>query len=490
MQFTVINHNLQIPDYKKARVLVIGDVMLDQFWQGSANRISPEAPVPIFSYQSTTRAPGGAGNVAMNLATLGVDTTLIGVIGDDENGDVLKAQFQAHHIDFIPCLADQAKPTITKIRMMSHHQQLLRVDNEHLPMTSKSLLNTVSDYIADFDYIIASDYAKGALIDIPAILALAKLHGKHVLVDPKGSDFSRYQGAFLLTPNLPEFHTIVGKTHDEEELISEAKKLLQSLDLSALLLTRSESGMSIFDRQDDDIGYTHHTAKAQEVFDVTGAGDTVIALLTASLAAGCELDIAVELANLGAGVVVGKIGTATVTTHELELALNRAGTLQGFLSEEQLLTEIHKARAHGETIVMTNGCFDILHKGHVDYLTQASKLGDRLLVAINTDESVKRIKGESRPANALDSRAEVLAGLRAVDWVVAFDEDTPTRLIQACAPDFLVKGGDNDPDNIPGAKEVRAAGGQVLVMNYIDGVSTTRTIARIQGTDEKGTDEN
>ncbi len=481
MQFIVISNNLQTPDYKNARVLVVGDVMLDQFWQGKAAKISPEAPVPVLNYQQTTLAPGGAGNVAMNLASLGAQTTLIGVIGADENGETLTQLLNAQGIDFIPCVADDDKPTISKIRIMSRHQQLLRVDHEVLPMSSSTLLNSVSDCLADFDYIIASDYAKGALTDIPAILALAKLHGKCVLVDPKGTDFSRYQGAFLITPNLPEFYGVVGQLDSESAVIEQAKALAEQLDLSALLVTRSAAGMTIFSRTDeDDFTHIHHKAQAKEVFDVTGAGDTVIAVLAASLAAGCDLDTAVELANVGAGVVVGKLGTATLTPRELDTALNASRFIrQGFLNEEQLLGELEKAKAKGESIVMTNGCFDILHNGHVNYLSQAAQLGDRLLVAINTDASVARVKGPTRPANRLKSRANVLAALRAVDWVVAFDEDTPERIIAACAPDFLVKGGDNHPDNIPGAQSVRARGGQVLVMDYVEGFSTTTTIERI-----------
>lgn len=477
----VISNNLQTPDYKTARVLVVGDVMLDQFWQGNAARISPEAPVPVLNYEDTTLAAGGAANVAMNLAELGVQTTLIGVVGDDEHADVLKTLLAQHGINFIACHSDDGKPTICKMRMMSRHQQLLRVDSENLPMQSAQVLTAFSDYIADFDTVIASDYAKGALNDIQAMIALATLHGKHVLIDPKGSDFSRYRGAFLLTPNLSEFHTVAGQTDNEHTLESAAVNLVSDLALSALLLTRSESGMSLFSKHDNDIVHTRHTAKAKEVYDVTGAGDTVIAVLAASLAANCELETATELANIAASVVVGKLGTATVTRRELDKALNESRFIrQGFLAEEQLLRELEKAKAKGETIVMTNGCFDILHTGHVNYLAQASQLGDRLLVAINTDESVANIKGPTRPANRLESRANVLAALRSVDWVVAFSEETPTRIVSVCAPDFLVKGGDNNPDTIPGAQEVRATGGQVLVMDYIDGFSTTRTIARIQ----------
>lgn len=477
----MISTNLQTPDFQTARVLVVGDVMLDQFWQGNAARISPEAPVPVLNYENTTLAAGGAANVAMNLAELGVETTLIGVVGNDENADVLKKLLAKQNIRFIACRSDDGKPTISKTRMMSRHQQLLRVDSESLPMVSSEVLTAFSDHVADFDTIIASDYAKGALTDIQAMIALAKLHGKNVLIDPKGNDFSRYRGAFLLTPNLSEFHGIAGQTQDEQSLETAAETLVSDLDLSALLLTRSEAGVSLFAHCENGIKHTCHTAKAKEVYDVTGAGDTVIAVLAASLAAGCELETATEFANVAAGVVVGKLGTATVTRRELDKALNESRFIrQGFLDETQLLRELEKAKAKGETIVMTNGCFDILHTGHVNYLAQAAQLGDRLLVAINTDESVAKIKGPSRPANCLESRASVLATLRAVDWAVAFSEDTPTRIVSVCAPDFLVKGGDNDPETIPGAKEVREAGGQVLVMDYIDGFSTTKTIARIQ----------
>lgn len=478
----MISNNLQTPDYKKARVLVVGDIMLDQFWQGDSKRISPEAPVPVFNYQTTTLAPGGAANVAMNLAALGADTTLIGVVGEDDNGEALKRLLAENGITFIACSSQHQYPTISKIRLMSRHQQLLRVDNETLPMHSRELLPAVSEVIADFDYVIASDYAKGALMDIPALLALANKHNCKVLIDPKGNNYEHYHGAYLLTPNLAELQQVVGSLQHEDDICRGADNLLKNLHLSAILLTRSEAGMSLFSRQGEHLQHTRHAAKAKEVYDVTGAGDTVIAVLTASLAAGCSLDAAVEFANVAAGVVVGKSGTASVTPRELDKALHDSRFIrQGFLDEERLLRELQKAKAKGESIVMTNGCFDILHTGHVNYLAQAAQLGDRLLVAINTDASVARIKGPERPANRLQSRANVLAALRSVDWVVAFDEDTPRRIIAACAPDYLVKGGDNNPDNIPGAKEVRDAGGEVLVMDYIDGFSTTHTINRIKG---------
>lgn len=471
--------NIQTPDYKKSRVLVVGDVMLDQYWQGKTSKISPEAPVPVLNYEGIRAVPGGAANVAMNLAALSVEVTLIGVVGHDEHAQTLTQCLQTAGVQFIPCRVH--KETICKTRMLSQHQQLLRVDRESLPMYSDAILPLIEKHIQFFDYLIASDYAKGALSDMQAIIALANGQGKKILVDPKGNDFSRYQGAYLLTPNLSEFQQIVGTCDTEQVLQDKARTLIEELDLAALLLTRSEAGMSIFSRQHHVFTHTAHTAKAKEVYDVTGAGDTVIAVLTASLAAGSDLDSATELANIAAGVVVGKLGTATLTVRELDKAIHESRFIrQGFLAEEQLLRELEKAKAKGETIVMTNGCFDILHTGHVNYLAQAAKLGDRLLVAINTDASITALKGPDRPANRLESRANVLAALRAVDWVVAFSEDTPSRIIDVCAPDFLVKGGDNDPDKIPGAQSVKAKGGQVLVMDYIEGFSTTNTINRIK----------
>lgn len=467
--------NIQLPDYKKIKVLVIGDVMLDCYWQGKAKKISPEAPVPVIAHDKIEQRAGGAANVAMNLASLGVDCKLIGVVGNDENAGALKQILDNHAISHRLLISD--KPTITKTRFLSQHQQLLRVDSEILPMTNETMLDVVMAESNGFDVVILSDYGKGALAQCQPFIDAFSEQGKKVLVDPKGNDYNKYSGAYLITPNMSEFNLVMGESDSEQALEDNAKQLMAQLNLSALLLTRSEAGMSLF----SDNKHHYHPAKAKEVYDVTGAGDTVIATLAASIAAGADINVATELANLAAGVVVAKLGTATVTRRELDKAVHSSRFIrQGFLDKTLLLAELDKARAKGEKIVMTNGCFDILHTGHVNYLEQAKKLGDRLLVAINTDESVARIKGPERPANPLQSRAQVLASLRAVDWVVAFSEDTPTCIIKDCAPDFLVKGGDNNPDTIPGAKEVREQGGQVLVMDYIEGFSTTKTIERIK----------
>lgn len=471
--------NIQIPDYRKSKVLVIGDVMLDRYWLGSATKISPEAPVPVVNHRQILESAGGAANVAMNLACLGVQTKIIGITGDDNDATILKNILSKQNISFDFCLSK--KPTITKTRIMSQHQQLLRVDNEKLPLTSNSLFDIIENNIDDFDYIVLSDYGKGTLSDVKAIIELINSKGKKALVDPKGNDFTKYTGSFLITPNLSEFKQISGDINSEEELESKANKLILELNLNSLLLTRSEDGVSLFQKTENGIKHIKHKTKAKEVYDVTGAGDTVIATLAASLAANCSLDDSVELANLAAGVVVAKTGTATLTARELDKALHQSRFIQqGFVSKEILLNELEKAKAKGESIVMTNGCFDILHTGHVNYLEQAKKLGDRLLVAINSDASITELKGPDRPANKLESRANVLAALRSVDWVVCFSEQTPTKIISECKPDFLVKGGDNNPDEIPGAKEVRENGGEVMVMDYIDGFSTTNTINRIK----------
>ncbi len=471
--------NIQIPDYKNAKVLVIGDVVLDCYWHGKASKISPEAPVPVINHQKQEIRAGGAANVAMNLATLGASVEIIGVVGNDDEANKLKNILLEKNITVDFCINNN--PTITKTRITSQNQQLLRVDNEILPNSSDEVVNKTKQKITNYDYIILSDYGKGALLEVEKIINLACENNKNILVDPKGNDFNKYKNSFLLTPNLLEFKQIVGEFSTEKELEEKALGLINDLNLNALLVTRSENGMSLFFKEGYKLIHKQHQTKAKEIFDVTGAGDTVIATLAGSLSAGSSLDDSVELSNLAAGVVVAKLGTSTLTMRELRKASYQSRFIrQGLVTQEQLLIELDTARFNDEKIVMTNGCFDILHTGHVNYLEQASKLGDRLVVAINTDESVARLKGPSRPANTLKSRASVLASLRCVDWVVEFTEDTPLNIIKACKPDFLVKGGDNNPENIVGAKEVKQNGGEVCVMPYVDGFSTTRTINKIQ----------
>ncbi len=300
-----------------------------------------------------------------------------------------------------------------------------------------------------------------------------------MFIDPKGSDFERYRGASLLTPNMSEFEAVVGKVKSEQGLVEKGFALIETFDLGALLVTRSEHGMTLLRRGLEPF---HLPTQAKEVYDVTGAGDTVISVLAASVAAGKALDEACALANAAAGVVVGKLGTSTVSTIELAEAVHGSkDTDYGVISEDALIEAVKKAQARGEKVVMTNGCFDILHAGHVSYLNHAAELGDRLIVAVNTDESVKRLKGPGRPVNSTDRRMAVLAGLGAVDWVVPFSEDTPQRLIAAVLPNLLVKGGDYKPEDIAGGKEVIAAGGEVKVLNFEEGCSTTEIIEAIKG---------
>ncbi|HSW70148.1 MAG TPA: bifunctional D-glycero-beta-D-manno-heptose-7-phosphate kinase/D-glycero-beta-D-manno-heptose 1-phosphate adenylyltransferase HldE [Gammaproteobacteria bacterium] len=468
----------QFPEFNKASVLVIGDLMLDRYWFGDAARISPEAPVPIINIRQIDERPGGAGNVALNTAALGVQTSLIGVIGKDDTGRILTEQLAAASISHdIHCLA--GIPTITKHRVISRHQQLIRMDfEETFPAFDPSkIIDYYAKGLLETQLVILSDYGKGTLICAPQLIQLAKKAGITVLVDPKGADFSIYHGADIITPNFKEFEAIVGPCHNEQEIIKKGQELLKKYDIQALLLTRGEHGMTLIQQDAEEL---HFPAHAREVFDVTGAGDTVIAVLGASLAAGSTLPQAMMLANLAAGLVVAKLGAATVSLPELQAALKDTTIISsGIVNDEQLLIAISEARTQGKRIVFTNGCFDILHAGHVTYLQQAKQLGDLLIVAVNDDESVKRLKGTGRPINNTLQRMAVLAGLGVVDWVVPFQDDTPERLLKLLKPDVLVKGGDYTTDQVVGAGIVQTYGGDVRVLGEIKNLSTTSIIDRV-----------
>ncbi len=468
---------LQLPRFDQAQVLVVGDVMLDRYWHGSTQRISPEAPVPVVKVGETEDRPGGAANVALNIAALGAGASLAGLTGRDEAADSLQQRLGSAgiHCEFVA--GDQ--PTITKLRVISRHQQLLRMDFEEAfePAQADELAKQAQQYLDSVQVLILSDYAKGALRDCRELIAKARAAGKPVLVDPKGSDFDRYRGATLLTPNLSEFEAVVGTCHSETELCERGLALIDKLQLDALLVTRGEQGMTLLRKGEPEL---HLPARAREVFDVTGAGDTVISVLAASLAAGESLPASVALANLAAGIVVGKLGTAAISAPELRRALqDEQGSERGVVTLEQLLLAIADARAHGERIVFTNGCFDIIHAGHVGYLEQARELGDRLIVAINDDASVSRLKGPGRPINPVDRRMKVLAGLEAVDWVLNFGDDTPIPLLEAIKPDVLVKGGDYDKEGVVGWEVVEQAGGEVKVLSFFDDCSTTAIVNKV-----------
>lgn len=470
---------LSMPSFEQATVLVIGDVMLDRYWHGGTSRISPEAPVPVVKINQKEDRAGGAANVALNIAALGAKTYLIGATGDDEAADVLTDSLNSAGIT--TCFQRiKNQPTTIKLRVMSRHQQLIRVDFEETFNTNTELLlSDVKNLLPSVKVIILSDYGKGTLKDHQAIITLAKAHNIPVLVDPKGNDFSIYRGATLLTPNLSEFEAIVGKCLDEKQLINKAQQLIEELALDSLLITRGEQGMTLLRDNKQEL---HLPARAHEVFDVTGAGDTVISTLAASLATGIDITEAVALSNLAASIVVAKLGTACVSAPELRRAIQKdTGNGKGVISLEQLLIAIEDARAQGEKIVFTNGCFDILHAGHVAYLEQARSLGGRLIVAINDDASVTALKGIGRPINSVDRRMAVLAGLGAVDWVTHFSDATPEHLLKIIKPDILVKGGDYTVDEVVGANIVKAYGGEVHVLGLVENSSTTAIVNKIKG---------
>jgi len=471
---------LEMPPFQQAKLLVIGDVMLDRYWHGAASRISPEAPVPVVQVGTQEDRPGGAGNVALNIAALGSAATLIGVVGKDDNAQDLESRLTAAGV-YCEFLKSEDKPTITKLRVISQHQQLIRLDFEEKfdEQDIADLQSLATSLLPNAQALVLSDYAKGALQDVPALIKLARVQNIPIIVDPKGSDFEKYRGSTLITPNLNEFESVVGPCASEEELVSKGLKLMSDLELQAMLITRGEHGMTLLR---PDLEELHLPARAREVFDVTGAGDTVISVLASSLAAGDNLAEATAIANLAAGLVVGKLGTAAISGPELRRAiLAEQDTGMGVMTAEQLSIAVHDAKAHGEKIVLTNGCFDIIHAGHVGYLSQAKKLGDRLVVAINADESVARLKGPGRPLNPVERRMAVLDGLEAVDWVVNFKEDTPEALLKSLQPDILVKGGDYSLEQVVGGEYVFSYGGEVKALEFLDDCSTSAIVEKMKG---------
>jgi len=458
-------------------VLVVGDIILDQYIYGETNRISPEAPVPVVRVNNMEERPGGAANVAINISSLGVNTQLLGITGRDEASrrleDILgKKGVKCHFIH------QEGFPTITKQRVLSQHQQLLRLDyEEESSMTeTDTLIKQYKALIETIDVIVLSDYAKGSLTEVQTLIKYANDKNITVLVDPKSNDFSGYSNASIITPNLKELEVVVGDCKTIETLISKAENLRKNLELDAILVTRGEKGMTLL--RENQKPY-HLKAQTHEVYDVTGAGDTVIASLAAAIASDYEIEQATYLANTAAGLVVEKLGAATISTEELNSASTSKYQPQILIDNNSVLEVINRAKRKGEQIVMTNGCFDILHAGHISYLTKARTLGDRLIVAINDDDSVKDLKGSSRPINPLKNRMAVLNALACVDWVVAFSEDTPERLISIVEPDFLVKGGDYTEEQIAGATAVKESGGEVIILPFEDGCSTSSMLEKI-----------
>lgn len=470
---------LSIPDFSSASIVVAGDVMLDRYLFGGTGRISPEAPVPVVHVRETESRAGGAANVAVNLVALGIATTLIGVVGEDEEAAALRSVLEQQHIR---CRFKAVKnwPTTTKTRVQSRGQQLIRLDREEPDASgSDALAGLLQKELKTATAVILSDYAKGALTRVSDMIELCRKAKIPVLVDPKGTAFDKYRGATVLTPNQPEFEAVAGACASDDELVERARHMISELDLGALLITRSERGMLLVEPADEPVFLS---TRAREVFDVTGAGDTVIAVFAGALASGESMANAAALSNLAAGLVVRKIGVASVSPSEIRAALHQRGQGgRGLVDEDELAAMVSEARLHSESIVMTNGCFDFLHAGHVAYLEEAKSLGDRLIVAVNDDDSVRRLKGEGRPINTLADRMAVLAGLAAVDWVVPFSEDTPARLIRKILPDTLVKGGDYRPDDIAGAKDILKNGGEVRVLAFREGHSSSKIIDKLRG---------
>ena len=476
--------------WARKQLMVVGDVMLDRYIRGEVARISPEAPVPIVRTTHQTEQPGGAANVAMNLACLGAKTVLAGFTGGDENELLLAANLRAKGIDpvFVTC---EGFPTITKTRILGGQQQLLRLDSERLADRGEAeydrLIGTVLDRMPGCHAVILSDYAKGVLTPrvCHAVIDAARKHGIPVLVDPKNPDFSRYRGATAICPNLNELAAAVrlrggSIVHTLDALLTAGEAMAQAFDLTFLIATLSEKGIALLRPGSRFIA----PAVARQVFDVSGAGDTVIAVLALCLASGLRPEPAVQLANIAAGIVVGKVGTVPVEQHELLAALSPEFTVHAedkLVTRGELATRVAQWKANGERVVFTNGCFDLLHIGHITLLEQARRLGDRLIVAINGDASITALKGPGRPIVAERERARVLAALAAVDAVVVFDDPTPVELLVASRPDVLVKGGDYNPNTVVGAKEVQSWGGEVRIVPLVKGFSTAGLIEKGSG---------
>ncbi|MEA3522606.1 MAG: D-glycero-beta-D-manno-heptose-7-phosphate kinase [Campylobacterota bacterium] len=462
-------------------ILVIGDLMIDHYLWGGCERISPEAPVQVVDITKETTVLGGAGNVINNLVTLGAQVSVAGVIGNDENGDELLGMLHEISVNTEALIVQEDRKTSKKSRVIAANQQIIRYDQESKDAINdtsvKRILSILQSLIASMDMIILSDYGKGVLTQTLAqgIITQARSQGKKVLVDPKGTQYAKYKGAHLLTPNKKEAIEATGITIDDDESLKSALLWLKNeCQLDRSMITLSEDGIAIYDD-----GVKRFATVAREVFDVTGAGDTVIASLAFALSGGMSIDEAAKFANLAAGVVVGKIGSATVTFDEIltyESSLHQSNSDAHIKSFSEIDRIVKYCRSNSNRIVFTNGCFDILHVGHVKYLQEAKSYGDILIVGLNSDASVRELKGPTRPVNSEDDRAYILAALDAVDYVVKFSEDTPYNLIKMIAPDVLVKGGDYEGKKVVGTE----FSGELRLVNFVDGKSTTQTIAKIQ----------
>ena len=464
--------------------MVVGDVMLDRYLLGEVERISPEAPVPVLRHAQRFERPGGAANVAMNLAGLGCQTFLCGFWGRDGEQAELARLLGLARVDTTGVVSS-SQPTISKTRIVARTQQLLRLDIEGrgaMPLEESAWLEARAvELVSKVHAVVLSDYAKGALTDdiCAAIIRTARAASIPVLVDPKTKDLSKYSGATTLCPNLKELALATGvDPQDTERLLAAARVQMEEHDFKFLTVTMSDKGITVLGPEGD----YHSAARAREVYDVSGAGDTVIATLAASLAGGLATNTAVDLANLAAGIVVGKIGTVPIAQHELIAALTPSSgiaSVEKILDFERVQRRVAEWRAAGETVVFTNGCFDLLHVGHITLLEECRRFGSKLVLGLNTDASVSRLKGPSRPIVGENERSRVMAGLAAVDAVVLFDQETPLELIRVLKPSVLVKGGDYTVDTVVGHEEVLAAGGRVEIVPTVEGFSTTNIVRKL-----------
>jgi len=473
--------------FHRRRIVVVGDLMLDRHVWGKVSRISPEAPVPVVRVTRRSETAGGAGNVALNAAELGLEVAACGFVGDDPEGEKLRQILSASGVE-TRGIVRGGNPTVTKTRIIGGHQQMLRLDEEDVsdatPEASGRLLEAIDRELAGgASAVILSDYAKGGLTEDICRKAIARAREMEVPVfaDPKGPSYAKYAGATAITPNRAELSAVTRvSSADDEAVMSAGERIRKELGLEFVLVTLGEHGLALI----ADGSVEQIPAVAREVFDVSGAGDTVIATLAAGVAAGLELGDAVRLANIAAGVVVGKAGTATVSRKDLldGMALGQALRLSDKICTlEVLLGRVAKWRSRGEVIGFTNGCFDVLHAGHVTYLQKAREEAGRLIVGLNSDRSVRRLKGEGRPIIPQEQRALVLAALASVDAVILFDQDTPIDLIKTLQPQLLIKGSDYTEDQVVGAAEVKSWEGRVVLVPLVEGLSTSRIVSGITG---------
>lgn len=469
---------MKLIDFSSAKILIIGDIMLDRYYFGNVSRISPEAPVPVVAVEKDIYTLGGAGNVANNISNLNAYCKILSTASEDISGRNLKNLLKNINCDYF--FVDNGVPTTTKLRVIGEKQQIVRVDFEEVrqlsPKATDIYKENILKEIEQYNSVVISDYGKGVCTEEMCnfIITQSKKYNIPVIIDPKGSDWTKYYGATIVTPNVKELSEVAGISikNNDYDIISVGREIREKYNIKYLVVTRSEKGITIISNNE----YKHIPTTAMEVFDVSGAGDTVVATMASALGAGYNLEETVELANSAAGVVVGKVGTAPILIDELRFAMN-CTTHSKIIPYDKINLVIEKERLKGKKIIFTNGCFDIIHRGHVDYLIKAKALGDTLILGLNSDSSVKRLKGETRPINNEYDRAFILSALEAIDYITIFTDDTPLELIKIIKPDVLVKGGDYKANEVVGREHAKS----VEIIKFIDGYSTTNTINKMKG---------